>query len=320
MSNVKYVKRGEVHIIDKFINDEFGIKIYNKMRLNPFQNLDKIDVFEAFEKAKLYIPEHKHQPLTVLLFLKDLLRAKEYLFSYFVYENIIEYFKRLPNYGFSQWKGEYWVDDEYERVFSFIEEEFGRLEAIPNKEMEDFREERRIADAIASEESIAFAIESDRWLAQHLGKSGTEPQTIQSSGETLNPKPELLTLVDIKKLENKFNKEIPMADVISHFKPLTTLKNKIGLPFLTDDQFILFLRRAFLSEKDLSPQIINYEHTDKGLVVKGFRLFYDLAVSKHDEEKKLDKYINLLVDNFVEWDYTSTKAFFKRDKTKRKWH
>jgi hypothetical protein len=287
--------------------------------VKPFQNLNRIDVFETLEKAKLFIPEHKHQPLTVLLFLDNLLATKEYLFSYFIYENIIECFKCAPQYRFEfDFEFYYWADEEYKRVIFLIEEKFKILKDTPNKEMDDFREERRIAEATAEEERIAFAIESDRWLAQHLGKGETESQTIQSSDETLPPKPESLTLEDLKKLISKFNEgiEIPMTIVVNHFKSLTTRKSKNGKPFLNEEQLILFLRKAFL-DHDFPKQILNAGYGQKLRIIKIFREFYDIAVNDHGEKHKLKPYIKLVSENFEDWDYDSVEALFKPKRKKK---
>jgi len=78
-------------------------------------------------------------------------------------------------------------------------------------------------------------------------------------------------LSDISNSENLFWKGIPMEMVIEHFKVLLKSENKYGIPFLTTEQFISFLKRGFLNNKSEPKQKINFYPLKKVLVIKRFR-------------------------------------------------
>ena len=127
------------------------------------------------------------------------------------------------------------------------------------------------------------------------------------------------SLVEIKRLENKFWKGIPMEVVIDHFKVLTKRKSKNGEPFLTNEQFISFLKKGFLKDDSQPKQKINYSPREKGLIIKRFYDFYVLAVSNYSHPEKTKNFITLFTDCFDNWEQKTIKPFFKPNKTKETW-
>jgi len=148
---------------------------------------------------------------------------------------------------------------------------------------------------------------------------------LKSGSETLPPQQnefviiETITLEEIKHEENSFWKGMPMDKVVNHFAILSTRKSKNGDVFLKMDQLISFLKKGFLNDTTQRKQIINCGRGEKGLVIKRFYEFYDLAVSQYGFPSKTDKFIKLFTDCFSNWDENTIKPFFKSNKTKENW-
>lgn len=128
------------------------------------------------------------------------------------------------------------------------------------------------------------------------------------------------TLDELKKMENLFWKGMPIETVINHFNIMTEKKSKNGNPFLTSEQLISFIQRAFLKDKQQPKQKINFAIGEKGFTIKRFYEFFDLAVTQYAEVNKTEKYINLVLNNFDNMGtFASIKSYFKSNKTKEKW-
>ena len=127
------------------------------------------------------------------------------------------------------------------------------------------------------------------------------------------------SLAEISKVENRFNKSLPMAEVVKHFKVFTERKSKNGKPFLTPEQLISFLKKGFLGKQELPKQKINYSNTEKGLVILRFYELFLLAVTNYGEKNSKSKYINLVLNCFDNWDKKSIEAFFKPNRIMQKW-
>jgi hypothetical protein len=123
----------------------------------------------------------------------------------------------------------------------------------------------------------------------------------------------------INKLENKFFKGMPMKTPIEHFKKLTEEKSKNGKPFLTEVQLISFLNRVFLHDQSEKMQKINYEYGEKGIIIKLFYEFYDIAMKDYSGYRKKERYIKLLSDNFFDMEYDTIKYSFRSDITRKEW-
>ena len=107
------------------------------------------------------------------------------------------------------------------------------------------------------------------------------------------------------------------------FGKLTVLriggKNKRGELYMTQKQFISFIKRGFLNDLDQPIQKINCVRGDKGLIIKRFYEFYSFAVSQYSYIDKKQNFIALFIKCFDNWDPKSIEPFFKPNKTKRMW-
>lgn len=115
------------------------------------------------------------------------------------------------------------------------------------------------------------------------------------------------------KYNNVFCKSMAFDIVIKHFEIFTTKNSKNGKPFLTVTQFDNFIKRAFCGEQDIDMQEFNTPpRGEKMLIQYRFRQFYELYYDKYFNTVQVqDKFIKLLTDNFVGWDYNKVKNNFK---------
>ena len=134
--------------------------------------------------------------------------------------------------------------------------------------------------------------------------------------EIVNPKKIIASIIEF---ENKFCKGMPIKFAIEHFKVFIEKNNNYGKRFLTEEQFISFLKRAFLNDNSVGKTTLNVGSREKSFVVKRFYEFYTLAANRFENTSQCrDKYIMLLTDNFDNWSYNEIKNNFK-NKTKRNW-
>ena len=118
-----------------------------------------------------------------------------------------------------------------------------------------------------------------------------------------------------EKQENQFAKNIPLQFTIEHFSKLKT-KNKKGNVFLTDEKFDKFIKCAFLNEKIIEKQKIDFERGESGKVIRVFYDYFDLACKDYGQKNSKDPFINLVFKCFDNWEPTEIKSFFKPNKTK----
>ena len=117
------------------------------------------------------------------------------------------------------------------------------------------------------------------------------------------------------KQENQFAKNIPMQFTIEHFSKLKK-KNKKGNVFLTDEKFDKFIKCAFLNEKIIEKQKIDFERGESGKVIGVFYDYFDLACKDYGQKNSKEPFINLVFKCFDNWEITQIKSFFKPNKTK----
>lgn len=112
---------------------------------------------------------------------------------------------------------------------------------------------------------------------------------------------------------NVFCKSMSLSIPKEHFIKLVEEKSKNGKPFLTQDQFNIFIERAFLGKEDVEKQKINMEARGEKLKVQYlFRQFYDNYSFEYLKTTQTqDVFIKLLTDNFIGWDFDNVKANFK---------
>jgi hypothetical protein len=127
-------------------------------------------------------------------------------------------------------------------------------------------------------------------------------------------------LNDLKNAENKFDKSLPMSQVIEHFKVFTTIDSNNGSKFLTEKQFISFIKKGFLNDNSQPKQSFNYKNGEKGFIIKRFyEFFFDVAVSKHNVHNRKKPFIQLVENCFEGMEYKKVESNFRSNKTLRTW-
>jgi hypothetical protein len=123
---------------------------------------------------------------------------------------------------------------------------------------------------------------------------------------------------DNKEKPNTFCPKMPLSIPKEHFKVLTDKMSKNGQPFLTNEQFGLFIERAFCGNTEISKQKINKANSEKLLVQSLFYEFYNNYCMDYFNTMQCQaKFIKLLTDNFEGWDFQNVKNNFT-PKTKKR--
>jgi hypothetical protein len=144
------------------------------------------------------------------------------------------------------------------------------------------------------------------------------PQIQAKEAEQLKPEYEK-ELAEIRNSENKFWKGLPMEQVVKHFEVMTIRKNKEGIPYLTPEQLVSFLKKGFLNGTDQPMQKINCTRGEKGFVIKRFYELFDIAAREHYYPSTKVKFINLFNDCFDNWKPNTISEFFRKDKSIKQW-
>ena len=135
-------------------------------------------------------------------------------------------------------------------------------------------------------------------------KEGHEDRTSQTF-------PEIEELRNRNK-ENKFCKSMPLDHVINHFKILYEERGRNNKPYLTVEDFALFIRKAFQKEEISKKLKLNLDKGSKGKIIGLFYDFYLISFGDYEESSQVrDKYIHLLTDNFDAWSFSQVKQNFK---------
>lgn len=126
-------------------------------------------------------------------------------------------------------------------------------------------------------------------------------------------------LSEIIASDNKFCSTMPIQVARTHFEIMTTTLNKNGVPFLNKSDFEKFMQRAFLKDKSIQKIKFNFGTREKLFIVKRFYEFYLNESGKYENTTQCKKkYIELLTNNFENWNYESIKNNFG-NKVKRSW-
>ncbi len=125
---------------------------------------------------------------------------------------------------------------------------------------------------------------------------------------------------ELSSQENKFWKGIPLNFVIEHFKVFKETTNKNGETFLSDKQFISFIKKGFLNHTNEKKQTFNLGSNEKTFVLKRFYEFFNISVAKYNHPNKKERFIDLVINSFDNWDdKESIKYLLKPNKTKKNW-
>ncbi|HQN92677.1 MAG TPA: hypothetical protein PLQ09_01040 [Prolixibacteraceae bacterium] len=104
--------------------------------------------------------------------------------------------------------------------------------------------------------------------------------------------------------------------IISILQELTVKTSVNGRPFLTEEQFVIFLKRAFLDMKNLSIQHFNSHNRDKGHIISIFHKLFTVLVKKYSYTRKREPFIKIITENFDNWDYKTVKLYMKPNAVK----
>ncbi|MEI2695477.1 MAG: hypothetical protein V9E90_10430 [Saprospiraceae bacterium] len=126
-------------------------------------------------------------------------------------------------------------------------------------------------------------------------------------------------LSEIRSAGNLLWKALPMGLVVKHFEVMTKRKSQNGEVFLTTEQLSSFLRKGFLGIESEKKQKINCSRGEKGLVIKLFYQLFDLAVRDYGYSPKKERFIQLIINCFDNWEPTSIATFFRSNKVKDNW-
>lgn len=118
---------------------------------------------------------------------------------------------------------------------------------------------------------------------------------------------------------NTFCPKMPLSIPKEHFKVLTDKKSKNGQPFLSNEQFDLFIERAFCGNAETPKQKMNQAPKGEKLLIQTvFYEFYDNYCFDYFQTMQCqDAFIKLLTDNFDGWDFQNVKNNFT-PKTKKR--
>ncbi|UEG50874.1 hypothetical protein LK994_05220 [Ferruginibacter lapsinanis] len=118
---------------------------------------------------------------------------------------------------------------------------------------------------------------------------------------------------------NVFCNAMPISVPKEHFAKFTETNSKNNKPFLTNEQLNSFIEKAFYGKTDIKKQTINYGKRERLFIVKRFYEFYLMCSTEYENTTQCQpKYIRLLTDNFINWEFDNIKNNFG-NKVKREW-
>lgn len=110
---------------------------------------------------------------------------------------------------------------------------------------------------------------------------------------------------------NVFNKTMPISKAVEHFQVFSTAKSKNGKPFLTEEQFNNFIKKAFCGVSNIPKQKFNMApRGEKFIIQYKFREFYESYFDYFGTGQVQDIFVRLLTDNFIGWDFKNVKYNF----------
>lgn len=123
----------------------------------------------------------------------------------------------------------------------------------------------------------------------------------------------------IENYEGKFWNGVPVKVAINHFKVLCTTLNKRGQPYLTTEQFSLFIHRGLLKHETYLKQTLDVCWGDKVFVIGLFYDFYALATKNYNHPCQTENFLKLFTNCFENWGEKTVKYNLKPNKTKKTW-
>jgi hypothetical protein len=127
-------------------------------------------------------------------------------------------------------------------------------------------------------------------------------------------------LEQLNKQDNKLHKGLPMNFIIEHLKVFVNINKKNAKKYLTEEQFISFIKRGFLNDETQPKQKINYVNGQRGFIILRFYQLFDMSVSEYSYPSNKSKFIEMIIDCFDNLGtIDQVKSFFKPSKTKQIW-
>lgn len=125
-----------------------------------------------------------------------------------------------------------------------------------------------------------------------------------------------MQLLEISKRENQFNK-MPMREVIDYFSMLCCPACRSTIPQMTESDFLLFLKGAFLSAG--LAHLIRLDRQEVGITQEIFHQFMRISTGKFYDQKKgvKAKYVRLLTDYFEGFEFEKIAHNFRTNEEKR---
>lgn len=131
--------------------------------------------------------------------------------------------------------------------------------------------------------------------------------------KTITHTPTITNTINYSNYTNVFNQSMPIEIAVNHFKIFTEKNSKNGKPFLTEKQFDIFIKKAFCGIPNLKKQKFNMVPKGENSLIKyRFREFYESYYQYFGTGQVVDKFIELLTDNFVGWDFKNVKSNFNK--------
>ncbi|AXO80050.1 hypothetical protein DZC78_06485 [Olleya aquimaris] len=131
--------------------------------------------------------------------------------------------------------------------------------------------------------------------------------------KTITHTPTITNTINYSNYTNVFNQSMPIEIAVNHFKIFTEKNSKNGKPFLTEKQFDIFIKKAFCGIPNLKKQKFNMAPKGENSLIKyRFREFYESYYQYFGTGQVVDKFIELLTDNFVGWDFKNVKSNFNK--------
>lgn len=117
-------------------------------------------------------------------------------------------------------------------------------------------------------------------------------------------------------VNNQFN-SMPIERVKNHFMQLVLAKNKINQPFLSKENLEIFIQKCLVEDKKLETKLkLNFYHGEKGFIINVFHKFYTDSQVEYENSNSVDKYVQLLADNFEQFVFEKIKPNFHKYKEK----
>lgn len=164
------------------------------------------------------------------------------------------------------------------------------------------------------EESLLQIFETPKKFYTQKKEYFKEAYFIESElKKSISHTPAINKTLDYSNYTNVFNQSMPIEIAVNHFKIFTEKNSKNGKPFLTEKQLDIFIKKAFCGFSNLEKQEFNMAPKGESTLIKyRFREFYENYYQYFGTGQVLDKFIELLTDNFVGWNFKNVKSNFNK--------